>query len=649
MSLRAKLLFAQAPLLVALLLLGVTSVHTVDQLGRGAQRILQDNYRSVLAAQRMKEAIERIDSAALFRIAGRPGRSDPQAAVNLKAFEAELAVQEANLTEVGEREATVRLRELWMSYRGRYVTFLALPAADQQADYFARLEPQFVAVKDAADRVLDINQDAMVHKSGEAQRLAERNGELLVAATVGALLLGLIASVLLTSRALRPLRRLSSTVRRIGEGDLDARVGLAGEDEIAQVGHELDTMADKLREYRSSSLGELLEAQQASQAAIDSLPDPVLVLSTAGGVLNVNLAADSLLHLSAVGGRDPLAPLDPELRATIDRVHKHLIAGKGPYSPRGFEEAVILRGPEGDRRVLPRGTPLYSEQGGIIGATIVLQDVTRLLRFDELKNDLVATVAHEFRTPLTSLRMAIHLCLEGAAGSSSGVALSAGAGSALSSGLSSGPGSGHGSGLGAGLGSGLGALTEKQQELLYAAREDCERLQGIVDDLLDLSRIQAGKVELSPTPISAKALVEHAVAQEAAAAADAGVKLSATVVEPVLPVNVDPERTALVFTNLIVNALRHSPRGGTIEVRAEPEQGFVRFEVRDEGDGVPREYQARIFEKFFRVPGTRGEGIGLGLYISREIVQAHGGQMGVVSEAGKGSRFWFTLPLAAGS
>ena len=139
------------------------------------------------------------------------------------------------------------------------------------------------------------------------------------------------------------------------------------------------------------------------------------------------------------------------------------------------------------------------------------------------------------------------------------------------------------------------------------------------------------------------------MAQEAAAAADAGVKLSATVVEPVLPVNVDPERTALVFTNLIVNALRHSPRGGTIEVRAEPEQGFVRFEVRDEGDGVPREYQARIFEKFFRVPGTRGEGIGLGLYISREIVQAHGGQMGVVSEAGKGSRFWFTLPLAAGS
>jgi len=605
MSLRQKLLFAQAPFFFALLFLGVTSVRTVGQLGRSGQRILQDNYRSVLAAQRMKEAIERIDGAALFRLAGRPGLLGSEE--NLPRFEAELAVQEANITEAGEREATTQLRQGWEAYRASFARFTALSPKAQGDFYFAELEPRFTAVKAAADRILDINQDAMVHKSGEARSLAEENDTLLVVATLGALGLGVLASVILTSRALRPLSQLSSTVRRIGEGDLDARARLSGEDEIAQVGLELDAMADKLRAYRSSSLGELLEAQQASQAAIDSLPDPVLVLSASGEVLNVNVAADTLLRLSARGGRDALAPLEPEMRATIERVHKHLLAGKGPYLPRGFDESIGLRAPEGDRKVLPRGTPVYSEQGGIIGATIVLQDVTRLLRFDELKNDLVATVAHEFRTPLTSLRMAIHLCLEGVTGS----------------------------------------LSEKQDELLHAAREDCERLQGIVDDLLDLSRIQAGKVELSPTAISAKALVEHAVAQQLTAAGEAGVQLTATVVEPVLPVLVDPERTSLVFTNLIVNALRHSPRGGQIEVRAEPEQGFVRFQVSDQGAGVPREYQARIFEKFFRVPGTRGEGIGLGLYLSREIVQAHGGEMGVTSEPGKGSQFWFTLPLAA--
>ena len=239
----------------------------------------------------------------------------------------------------------------------------------------------------------------------------------------------------------------------------------------------------------------------------------------------------------------------------------------------------------------------------MVGATIVLQDVTRLLRFDELKNDLVATVAHEFRTPLTSLRMAIHILVEGT----------------------------------------VGPLSDRQADLLYTAREDCERLQGIVDDLLDLSRIQAGKVEVSLTPLSAKTVVEAAVAAKADAAKDAGVQLDEEIGAPVLPVLVDPERISLVFDNLIGNAIRHSPRGGTIEVRARADDEHVRFEVQDQGPGIPPEYRQRIFEKFFRVPGTKGEGIGLGLYISHEIIAAHGGDMGVETEPGKGSRFWFTL------
>jgi two-component system, NtrC family, sensor histidine kinase KinB len=233
----------------------------------------------------------------------------------------------------------------------------------------------------------------------------------------------------------------------------------------------------------------------------------------------------------------------------------------------------------------------------------VLQDVTRLLRFDELKNDLVATVAHEFRTPLTSMRMAVHILLEGI----------------------------------------VGPLTEKQLDLVTAARDDCERLQGIVEDLLDLSRIQAGKVEVSLTALPAKSILDAAAAGKAEAVRDAGLKIEEDLVEPVLPVLVDPERIGLVFDNLIANAMRHSPKGGRIEVRATPENGFVRFDVEDQGPGIPPEYQQRIFEKFFRMPGTKGEGIGLGLYISREIVAAHGGDMGVESEPGHGSRFWFTL------
>jgi two-component system, NtrC family, sensor histidine kinase KinB len=601
-TLRTRLLLAQAPLAAGLVLVGLVALNTLDTLGQSSQLILRDNFRSVLAAQRMKDAVERVDSAAAFRAAGRPDKADDQAPANIRAFEAQFEAQERNITEPGEAEATQRLRAAWNEYMAKYEAYrLIRDGQELRRRYFDALQPAFLRVKDAAERVLEINQDAMLLKSERARGTAERNRTLLLLAISSALGLGLLASVSLTRRALRPLQLLSLAVRRIGEGDLDARARIEGRDEIAQVGRELDTMADKLSQYRSSSLGELLQAQQASQAAIDSLPDPVIVLSLDGQVLNVNQAAENLLRLEA--GRDPLSRLPPQLREAIDKIRAHIFAGKGPYAPRGVEEAIRVEGEGGGRALLPRATPLYSEQGNVTGASIVLQDVTRLLRFDELKNDLVATVAHEFRTPLTSMRMAVHILLEGI----------------------------------------VGPLNDKQLDLVGAARDDCERLQGIVEDLLDLSRIQAGKVEVSLTALPAKSILDAAVAAKEDAARDAGLKVEGDLIEPVLPVLVDPDRIQLVFDNLLGNAMRHSPKGSRIVVRARPEKGLVRFEVEDQGPGIPVEYQQRIFEKFFRMPGTKGEGIGLGLYISREIVAAHGGEMGVESEPGRGSRFWFTL------
>jgi signal transduction histidine kinase len=550
----------------------------------------------------MMDALQRLDSAAVFAASGRPEKAQSEAPASLRLFESELVVQENNITEPPEANATRELRALWDDYRATYDRLRTLDGTEEvRRTYFAKMEPAFHRVRQAAQRILEINQDAMVAKSDEAHRIGQRNRSLILFATIAALSIGTVASVSLTRRALRPLQKLSLAVHRIGEGDLDARARLPGKDEIAEVGHELDVMADRLREYRSSSLGELLQAQQASQAAIDSLPDPVLVLSVEGRVLNVNQAAETVLLVS--GGGDPFARMPPEVRDAVEKVRAHVVGGKGAYAPKGLEEAVRVRAEGGDRALLPRATPLYSEQGGVVGTTIVLQDVTRLLRFDELKNDLVATVAHEFRTPLTSLRMAIHILLEGT----------------------------------------VGETNERQADLLHAAREDCERLQGIVEDLLDLSRIQAGKVEVSLTPLSAKSVTDAAVAAKVEVAREAGVELEETLAEPVLPVLVDPERIGLVFENLISNAIRHSPKGGRIEVRAEPDHGKVRFEVRDQGPGVPPEYRHRIFEKFFRVPGTKGEGIGLGLYISREIVLAHGGEMGVDAGGSEGTRFWFTL------
>jgi PAS domain S-box-containing protein len=420
------------------------------------------------------------------------------------------------------------------------------------------------------------------------------------------LLLGALLSSTVTGRLLQPLELLARTVARLGEGDLDARVNVSGRDEVAKLARDINAMATRLGRYRSSSLGELLLAQEASQAAIDSLPDPVVVFDSSGGVLNVNRAAETLLGLGLASevGR-PLESVEPAVREYLERVRSHVLGGKGPYVPRGFDEAVRVATPAGEIYLLPRAAPVHSGEGTVSGATVVLQDVTRLRRVDELRNDLVSTVAHELRTPLTSLRMAVHLCLEQAAG----------------------------------------PLTEKQADLLHAAREECERLQAMVDELLDLARIQSGRIELHRARIAPATLIDAAVDAHRGPAEERHLVLTCEV-PPGLPgVLADRERLQLVLSNLLANAIRHTPEGGEIVLRARADGGQVRFEVSDNGPGIPLESQAAIFEKFVRVPAAPG-GTGLGLSIAKDVVEAHGGRIGVESAPGQGATFWFTVPVA---
>lgn len=605
MTLRAKLLLALAPLAAALLVIGVAGGALLTRLGRSAQEVLEDNYRSVLACQRMKESAERLDSAALFLVAGRWEQGNALAAEHRRRFEEELLAQEGNLTETGEREATERLRQAWTDYLGEYDRFRAAAAGGGAAEeYFARLLPRFLGVKDAAEAILAMNQDAMVRKSDRARRTARRSQTLLLFVSAAGLLLALFASTAITSRLLRPLSVLGQATRRIGEGDLAARARVAGRDEIAALAGDFNAMAEQLQKYRQSSFGELLEVQRSAQAAIDSLPDPVLVLAAEGYLTMVNRAAEVLLQASLEGG---LAALDPAVREVVHRVWEHVAGGRGAWLPKGMEEALRAATPEGERHFLPRATPVYAAEGDVAGTALVLQDVTRFLRFEELRNNLVATVAHEFRTPLTSLRLAIHLLTEQR----------------------------------------VGPLTEKQADLVYAAREDCERLQATVDELLDLSRIQAGRMELRRRPAEVESLVRQAVEAQEGSAGERRVGLRTEVLPGIGEVLADPERIQLVFANLLSNALRLTPAGGAVSVRARETEGAVRFEVLDGGPGIPEEFRQAIFEKYFQLPGAPLGGAGLGLFIAREIVQAHGGEIGVESGPGRGSTFWFSLPRAA--
>jgi signal transduction histidine kinase len=260
-----------------------------------------------------------------------------------------------------------------------------------------------------------------------------------------------------------------------------------------------------------------------------------------------------------------------------------------------------------ERYYRPEAIPILDNERQPTGVILVLQDVTQLRQQDEIKKGVISTVSHQLKTPLTSIRMAIHLLLEEK----------------------------------------VGPLTEKQVELLVAANEDSDRLHSILNSLLDISRIESGRAPIDFHAVSPHSMVSEVVESFRRAAQDQGVSLSREFPDDLPEVWADVTRINHVFGNLLSNALQYTPPGGKITLSAKAGEERIQFSVSDTGKGIPSKYLPRIFEQFFRVPDQRKEaGAGLGLAIVKEIVEAHGGTIRVESHEGKGTTFTFTLRRA---
>jgi two-component system, NtrC family, sensor histidine kinase KinB len=445
----------------------------------------------------------------------------------------------------------------------------------------------------------------MLEKSAFAEREARRWNRILILAGLSGSLLGLALSTTWMSRLLRPLGVLSTASRRIGQGDLAVRAVVRGKDEVARLARDFNEMVERLQKYQKSSLGQLLQAQQNLQATIDSIPDPILVVSIDGALVLANRAAESTLGMRPASTDTTwMAAVPPKLREVIEGARRHVLSGKGRFVPQGLKEAVAVESPDGLKQFIARAEPAYDEDATITGTTILLQDVTRVVGLDEQGSNLVATVAHEFRTPLTSIRMAIHLCAEGV----------------------------------------VGPLTAKQADMLFTARDECERLQTIVDELLDASRMETGKLVLHRVISSVEVLLDGPIDALRKTADAHAVQLRSQVIPGLGSVSVDRDQMNILLSNLITNAIHHSPAGGEVTASARRANRVIEFDVRDEGPGIASEHQQAVFEPHFQAPGGHPGAAGLGLAIAKRIVEEHGGEIGVESKPGAGARFWFRLP-----
>ncbi len=410
-----------------------------------------------------------------------------------------------------------------------------------------------------------------------------------------ALLISAYAGYQLSRSIIEPIQLLTRATRELGEGKMDQPVPVTTKDELGELAQAFNKMAAQLQEYRQSTTEEIVRAHRTMEATLASFPDPIFVLDKDGHIELKNPAADGLASGLQLEGRLP---------DKLQLIAQNSLVSGESFLPDSFNEVITYRINDVDKFFLPRILAMRNKEDALFGVAVVLYDITRFRLLDAAKTDLVATVSHELKSPLTSVRMALHVLLEKT----------------------------------------VGELTPKQDELLQAARNDTERQLRILNDLLDLARLEEGNDGLRKTPAAPAELLTSVMKEMTDKINAKGLNVNFSIETDLPAILVDRQRINHVFTNLLSNAIKHSPEKGDITLGAKLVKDHnVEFSVTDRGPGIPEEFHSRIFDRFFRVPGQSQAGAGLGLSIAREITLAHGGQIGVRSAPGQGCCFYVVL------
>jgi NtrC-family two-component system sensor histidine kinase KinB len=433
---------------------------------------------------------------------------------------------------------------------------------------------------------------------------AARDRALLVAGLIGlvglaVLIIGFITAHGIARRFGAPIEALAQAADNIGQGNFEVTLPISSAVEVNQLTRRFGLMAEALREHQATNVDELLAGQQRLQAVLDSIDDGLLMIDRQGHLEHLNPVAQRQLGWDAerLGQGLGTALERPELDAQLQLV---LRGGTLERAPEDLSIEV-----DGESRLLTYSlTPVSHTQGHILGAVMVLHDVTEQRAFERVRSEFVLRASHELRTPVTGMHMAFGLFRERA----------------------------------------RFPAESREADLLDTVNEEMQRLMQLINDLLNFSRYQNGLQKLTLAPCSIDDLLEQAQLRFAGTAADKGIALNVEVQGPLPRLQADQAQLERVLDNLIDNALRHTARDGQIRLQARRHGERVIISVEDNGEGIAYGQQGRIFEPFVQVGRKKG-GAGLGLALCKEIVQLHGGRMGVYSRPGQGTQFYMALTV----
>ncbi len=510
----------------------------------------------------------------------------------LDLFKKNLEAQQKNITEIGERGLSAQLTGHFEKLKAN-----------------VRDKETVALIRNDALEIMSINLDAINRKSHIASQTAKSSMVWIGITGTLCFIIAFTLFVNLPGNIANPIRELTESIRQIANENYTERVHFGSHDEYGQLAQSFNTMAEKLEEYNSSNLAKLMIEKKRVETLIDNMHDPVIGLDENRKVIFANEVARKVTGLQAselVGRNATEVALHNDL---VRSLAKDLFEPQATGSSQSSAMKIYADEKESyfekeyvDISIVPTG----EQQPRSIGHVIILRNVTPYKELDFAKTNFIANVSHELKTPISSIKITLDLLRNER----------------------------------------VGDTNDEQRSLLDSIREDADRLLKITGELLNITQVESGKIQLNIAGTSVREIVQYAIAANETQAESRDIRLQ--IEDKGLRSNVlaDSEKTAWVLTNLVSNAIRYSYDHSSIRIVLDEDAEAVRIAVADNGQGISQEYKDKIFDRYFRVPGSTKEGTGLGLAISREFMEAQDGTLTVESELGAGSTFTIALKKA---
>lgn len=571
MKIKTKLNLGVGLLFILIIILSLVSAFYIFSIKKDTQNILKANYNTLEYSRNMLLSLEEIPT---------------DKSISLSNFETNLKKQLNNISENGEDKVTLQLQKRFHQLENN--------RGDEALKNQIR--------KDIFE-IMKLNMNAIKQKSDVAKKTAEEAN--LWIAIVGTLcfLIAFNLLVNLPNNIANPISELTRSIKEIANKNYKERVHFLNHNEFGDLAKSFNSMAEKLEEYSNSSLHKLTFEKKRLETLINNMHDPIIGLDNNGAILFVN---DEALKIIGLKSEDVIGKLSTTLALTNDLMKSLII--NDLENKKSHPMTIYANGKESyfeKETINITIKPTGEEQTIDIGDVIILRNITIFKELDFAKTNFIATVSHELKTPISSIKMSLQL-LENTS---------------------------------------TGATNEDQKELIYSIKEDTQRLLKITGELLDISQLETGNIHLNIEKSNPYDIVNYATEAVKVQAEQKQIELLIQAENDLPFIKADSEKTGWVLINFLTNAITYSSKNSKITVQIIQEKNHLIFKVIDTGKGIDKRYKNKVFDKYFQIPGSNKSGTGLGLAISKEFIEAQNGTISVESELGLGSTFSINLPV----